>query len=256
MALTWSHTLERLDTFSVLRLFKALVYKAAALTTLWYKMVNGNLLQKKKKSLSHTEDWTIIFWQHLRITTTKNLETYTSSLVHTIFYPFYQVFFMFLFQGLFPFAFCMGLNVGKNPKSLNRGKTHLQCHKNRLVQDLKLFQHLMLKFACYISSNLFSFPFHFHEVFLCHLYNHQIKDIYEVHELNSTPHGNSDSSLTTLESCRNRLWNLEPKICSSGESGHLRSQWSSGPSQSIFWHSSIAIKTFTKEFGAEHHPHY
>lgn len=48
-ALTWSHTLEGLDTFSVLRLFKALVYKAAALTTtLWYKMANGNLLQKKK----------------------------------------------------------------------------------------------------------------------------------------------------------------------------------------------------------------
>lgn len=55
MALTWSHTSERLGTFSVLRLFKALVYKAAALTTTRrYNMVNGNLLQKKKKqSFTH-----------------------------------------------------------------------------------------------------------------------------------------------------------------------------------------------------------
>lgn len=83
--------------------------------------------------------------------------------VHTVFYPFYMIFFTFLFQGLFHLAFCMGLYVGKNPKPLNRGKTELQCHKNRLVKDLKLFQHLCQSL---FSSNLFSFPFHFHEVSL------------------------------------------------------------------------------------------
>lgn len=45
------------------------------------------------------------------------------------------------------------------------------------------------------------------------LYKHQIKDIWEVRELNSTWQGNCASNLVTSE----RGWNLEPKIWSSGD---------------------------------------
>lgn len=124
---------------------------------------------------------------------------------------------MFLFQGLFHLAFCFWVSMwGKNPKALNRGKTLLQCHKNRLAQHLNLFPHLVLlaRFQVTCFSFLFismKFPS------VSSLYKHQIKDTGEVHELNSTAQENCDSSLTTLEGCRNRVWNLEPKIWSSGQ---------------------------------------
>lgn len=101
-----------------------------------------------KIKLSHTEGWTLTFWQHLGITTTKKLETDTFSPVHAVFYPFYTVFLHFSSRVSFILHFVRASTWGKNPKPLNRGKTQLQCHKNRLVQHLKLFQHLASKFAC------------------------------------------------------------------------------------------------------------
>lgn len=116
MALTLSHTLERMGTFSVLRLFEVLVYKAAALTTtLWYKMVNGNLLQKKK-SFTHwrLDTYFLITLKDYFCQKLRNIYFFSSS--HCIL--FYMIFFMFLFPRSLSSCILHGeKNVVKKPKT-------------------------------------------------------------------------------------------------------------------------------------------
>lgn len=176
------------------------------------------LATKEKKSFTH---WRLdtYFLITLKNYYYQKLRNIHFSPVHTLFYGIlYYIFHVSLSRSLSSCILNGCLHGKKTQNQLTEEKHSCNAKKIGWCRTWSYFsiysQSLLARFQVTCFSFLFistKFPS------VLSLYKHQIKDIWEVHELNSTPQGNCDNSLTTLEGCRNRVWNLEPKIWSSGE---------------------------------------
>lgn len=104
----------------------------------------------------------------------------------------HTVFFMLLFHSLFHFLFCMDIYMGKQ-KTPQQQSTNIkpECHKDRLVQYLKLFQHcfpecLRFQVTPWLSTSSLNFETST-KYSVSSLHKHQIKHVWNVRELSSTP---------------------------------------------------------------------
>lgn len=106
------------------------------------------LATKENKSFTHwrLDTYFLITLKDYYYQKLRNIYFFSSS--HCILWHFIWYFSCFSSKVSFILHFAWVSTWEKNPKPINRGKTQLQCQKSRLVQDLKLFQHLLSKFAC------------------------------------------------------------------------------------------------------------